>query len=103
MSCVCPPQADTYGVGDAGLRRGATYAGWLTTLCSHLGNIQGVLDLLSNGHYRTGVRATLGRPTPRLPSNENRGALSLAIGQPPCSGICAANTGLAINAGFGWK
>jgi hypothetical protein len=52
-------------------------------LCSHLGNIQGVLDLLSNGFDITApVRATLGRPTPRLPSNENRSA---SLGHRPAS------------------
>jgi hypothetical protein len=57
----------------------------LVDLClrSHLGNIQGVLDLLSNGLDITApVRATLGRPTPRLPSNENRSA---SLGHRPAS------------------
>jgi hypothetical protein len=65
------------------------------------GNIQGVLDLLSNGLDITApVRFTLGRPTPRLPSNENRSA-SWAIGQP--LGICAANTVWQHHEYTGWK
>jgi hypothetical protein len=82
---VCPPQADYVRrrvMRDCGVA--LPYARLVDPcLCSHLGNIQGVLDLLSNGFDITApVRAHLGRPTPRLPSNENRSA-SWAIGQPP--------------------
>jgi hypothetical protein len=59
---LCPPQADYVRrrvMRDCGVA--LPYASWLTLCpCSHLGNIQGVLDLLSNGFDDTApVRAHL--------------------------------------------
>jgi hypothetical protein len=69
-------------VSDAGLRRGATQARLVDPLpVRSPWQYSGVLDLLSNGFAIAPVRATLARPTPRLPSNENRSA-SLGHRQP---------------------
>jgi hypothetical protein len=78
---VCPPQADYVRrrvMRDCGVA--LPYARLVDPcLCSR--NIQGVLDLLSGFDITAPVRAT-GRPTPRLPSNENRSA---SLGHRPAS------------------